>query len=371
MRVLAQLATVVVIAGAGAGGWYYFQPQSSGGGQAARQAAAPVVEISNATTMQVVERVEAVGTARANESLVIAAKQTGNIARINFQEGQSVRGGAVLIELESRERAADTEGARAEIQQARAVADEIRQQLDRTRALRATGNAPEARVDQLESQLRAAEGRIRQNESRLRAADARFDEFRITAPFDGRVGLRQVSLGALVQPGTAITTLDDVRTIKVEFSVPEQFLGQLRQGLSVSALTPAYPGREFKGEVTAIDTRIDPATRAARLNASFDNADGSLRPGMFLTISLAIATRENAVIVPEDALVAEGARQFLFVVVDGKAIRKEVKLGMRMQGRVEIAEGITPTDTLVVRGLQRIRHNQPVTTRPFVANASP
>ena len=371
MRVLAQLATVVVIAGAGAGGWYYFQPQSGGSGQAARQAAAPVVEISNATTMQVVERVEAVGTARANESLVIAAKQTGNIARINFQEGQIVRSGAVLIELESRERAADTEGARAEIQQARAVADEIRQQLDRTRTLRATGNAPEARVDQLESQLRAAEGRIRQNESRLRAADARFEEYRITAPFDGRVGLRQVSLGALVQPGTAITTLDDVRTIKVEFSIPEQFLGQLRQGLSVVALTPAYPGREFKGEVTAIDTRIDPATRAARLNASFDNADGSLRPGMFLTISLAIATRENAVIVPEDALVAEGARQFLFVVVDGKAMRKEVKLGVRMQGRVEIAEGITPADTLIVRGLQRIRHNLPVTTRPFVANASP
>jgi len=372
MRIVAQLAAVVVIAGVGAGGWYYFQPQMSGGqAGTTRQAAAPVVEISNATTMQVVERIEAVGTARANESVVVAAKQTGNIARINFQEGQFIKGGSILIELESRERAADTEGVRAEIQQARAVADEIRQQLDRTRVLRATGNAPEARVDQLESQLRAAEGRIRQNESRLRAADARFDEFRIVAPFDGRVGLRQVSLGALVQPGTAITTLDDVRTIKVEFSIPEQFLGQLRQGLSVAASTPAYPGRDFKGEVTAIDTRIDPATRAARLNASFDNADGSLKPGMFLTVSLAIATRDNAVVVPEDALVAEGARQFLFIVVDGKAIRKEVKLGMRMQGRVEIAEGITPADTLVVRGLQRIRNNLPVTTRPFVANAAP
>ncbi len=372
MRVLAQLATVVVVAGVGAGGWYYFQPQATGGGSAGnqRQAAAPVVEVSSATTMQVVERIDAVGTARANESLVIAAKQSGNIARINFAEGQFVRGGSILVELESRERAADTEGARAEIQQSRAAADEIRQQLDRTRALRATGNAPEARVDQLESQLRAAEGRIRQNESRLRAADARFDDFKITAPFDGRVGLRQVSLGALVQPGTAITTLDDVSKIKVEFSIPEQYLGQLRQGLSVVALTPAYPGREFRGEVTAIDTRIDPATRAARLNATFTNTDDNLKPGMFLTVSLAIATRDNAVIVPEDALVAEGARQFLFIVVDGKAVRREVKLGVRMQGRVEIADGVTPADTLIVRGLQRVRNNLPVTTRPFVANAS-
>jgi membrane fusion protein (multidrug efflux system) len=369
MRVVGQLALIAVLAGAGVGGWYYYQSQTgtAAAGPARGTAAAPVVEIGKPRTMRVVERVEAVGTARANESVVISAKQTGNIARINFQEGQTVKSGAILVEFESRERAADTEAVRAEIQQARAVADEIRQQLERTRALRATGNAPEARVDQLESQLRAAEGRIRQNESRLRAADARFDDFRITAPFEGRVGLRQVSMGALVQAGTQITTLDDVRTIKVEFSVPEQYLGRLRQGLSVIALTPAFPDREFVGEVTAIDTRVDPATRAARLNGTFDNADFSLKPGMFLTVSLAVATREDAVIVPEDALVAEGVRQFIYVVADGRAQRREVKLGVRMQGQVEVSEGISATDTIIVRGLQRVRPNIPVTTRPYEA----
>ncbi len=368
MRVVGQLAIVAVVAGAGIGGWYYFKSGAPGTAGSAR-APAPVVEVASPQTDTVIERIEAVGTARANESIVIAAKQTGNIARINFQEGQSVKAGTVLIELESRERAADTEAARAEIQQARAVADEIRQQLDRTRALRATGNAPEARVDQLESQLRAAEGRIRQNESRLRAADARFDEYRITAPFDGKLGLRQVSPGALVQPGTQITTLDDVRTIKIDFSVPEQYLGQLKLGLSVIAVTPAFPGREFTGEVSAIDTRIDPTTRAVRLNAAFDNSDGSLKPGMFLTVALAVATRQNSIVVPEDALVAEGARQFLYIVVDGKAIRREVKLGMRMRGRVEILDGIAVGDTLVVRGLQRVRNNLPVTARPFKPEA--
>jgi len=374
MRVITQLAIIAVLGAAGGGGWYYYQNmggQAVAAAPAARPQAPPVgVEFIKPKRQSVVEKVEAVGTARANESVVVAAKQTGNIARINFQEGQTVRAGAVLIELESRERAADTEAVRAEIAQSRAAADEIRQQLDRTRALRASGNAPEARVDQLESQLRAAEGRVRQNESRLRAADARFDDFRITAPFEGRVGMRQVSLGALLQAGTPITTLDDVRVIKIEFSVPEQFLGQLRVGLPVAGLTPAFAGREFKGEVSAIDTRIDPATRAVRLNATFDNSEGLLKPGMFLTISLSVATRDNALVVPEDALVAEGVRQFLFVVVDGRAQRREIKLGMRMQGEVEILSGIGPDDSVIVRGLQRVRPNLPVAAKPFAPPAS-
>jgi membrane fusion protein (multidrug efflux system) len=370
MRVIAQLAIVGVLAGAGAGGWYYFKSGAPGTAGAARAPApAPIVEVTEPQSDTVIERIEAVGTARANESIVIAAKQSGNIARINFQEGQSVKAGTVLVEFESRERAADTEGARAEILQARAAADEIRQQLERTRALRATGNAPEARVDQLDSQLRAAEGRIRQSESRLRAADARFEDYRIVAPFEGRVGLRQVSLGALVQPGTQITTLDDISQVKVDFAVPEQYLGQLRIGLSVVATTPAFAGRDFVGAVAAIDTRIDPATRAVRLVANFDNRDGNLKPGMFLTVALAVATRPNAIVVPEDAIVAEGARQFLFVVVDGKAYRREVKLGMRMRGRVEILEGIAPNDSLIVRGLQRVRNNLPVNARPFKPEA--
>ena len=115
---------------------------------------------------------------------------------------------------------------------------------------------------------------------------------------------------------------------------------------------------------------IDPATRAVRLNASFDNTEGLLKPGMFLTISLSVATRENALVVPEDALVAEGVRQFLFIVVDGRAQRREIKLGMRMQGEVEILSGIGADDSVIVRGLQRVRPNLPVAARPFTPPAS-
>lgn len=372
MRVVTQLGVIVVLGVVGAGGWYAYK-EFGGGATAATQRQAPpppAVEFVTPTPKRVVDKAEAVGTARANESVTLTTRQTGTVSRILFQEGQTVRQGQALIELESRERAADMDSVRAEIAQARAAADEIRQQLDRTRALRATGNAPEARVDQLESQLRAAEGRIRQNESRLRAADARLDDFRIAAPFEGRVGLRQVSVGALLQPGTVVTTLDDVRTIKVDFSIPEQYLGVLRQGLAVTATTPAFP-RPFAGTVTAIDTRVDPATRAVRLNATFDNADGALKPGMFLNIGLAVATRENALVVPEDALVAEGARQFVFVVADGRSMRREVKLGLRQQGEVEIVEGIAAGDQIIVRGLQRVRHNAPVRATAFRPQTAP
>lgn len=372
MRVVTQLGVIVVLGVVGAGGWYAYK-EFGGGATAATQRQAPpppAVEFVTPTTKRVIDKAEAVGTARANESVTLTTRQTGTVSRILFQEGQTVRQGQALIEMEMRERTADMESVRAEIQQARAVADEIRQQLDRTRALRATGNAPEARVDQLESQLRAAEGRIRQNESRLRAADARLDDFRIAAPFEGRVGLRQVSIGALLQPGTVVTTLDDVRTIKVDFSIPEQYLGVLRQGLAVTATSPAFP-RPFVGTVTAIDTRVDPATRAVRLNATFDNAEGTLKPGMFLNIGLAVATRDNALVVPEDALVAEGARQFVFVVAEGRSMRREVKLGLRQQGEVEIVEGVAAGDQIIVRGLQRVRHNAPVRASAFRPQTAP
>ena len=373
MRVVSQLVVVAILGATGAGGWYAYKSYANGTGEAAqRQAApAPMVEFVTPKTMTVVERAEAVGTARANESVTLTSRQAGTVSRILFQEGQMVRRGEALVELESRERAADLDSVRAEISQARAVADEIRQQLDRARQLRATGNAPEARVDQLESQLRAAEGRIRQNESRQRAADARLDDFRITAPFEGRVGLRQVSVGALLQPGTAVTTLDDVSKIKLDFSIPEQFLAVLRAGLPVATRTPAYPDREFVGQVTAVDTRVDPLTRAVRLNATFDNADGTLKPGMFLSVALAVATRDNAIVVPEDALVAEGTRQFVFVVADGRSMRREVQLGLRMQSEVEIREGVKAGDQIVVRGHQRIRHNLPVRAQPFRAETAP
>lgn len=336
MRVVTQAVVVAALVGLGGGALYVWkdrQASTAAATPAARAQAPIMVEITTARAGQVIEQSESVGTARANESVTITAKQTGNIAIIGFEEGQRVNANHILIELENKERRADLDQARAELEQSRALRDEIRQSLDRAKQLRSSGNVTEARLDQLESQFRAADGRVRSMEARIRAVDARLDDVRITAPFAGRVGLRQVSVGALVQPGTTITTLDDVSKIKVEFNVPEIFLGRLRQDLEVAARSSAYPGKTFVGRVTAIDTRIDPATRSVRVNALFDNPDEQLKPGLFLSVEIILERRE-AVLVAEEAVLAEGTKHYVFVVRVNKIERLEIKLNQRLPGEV-------------------------------------
>ncbi|MBL8701099.1 MAG: efflux RND transporter periplasmic adaptor subunit [Alphaproteobacteria bacterium] len=379
MRPIAQLAIVAVLGAAGYGGWHYWQVQqaetakTNAAAAGARQGGggpALAVEVAPVRTGIVVEKAEAVGTARANESVTITAKQTGYVASITFEEGQLVKTGQILLELETRERKAEVDQARNEMDQARATREDARQKLDRARQLKATGAITQAKVDELDQVLRGADARVRGAEARIRMLDARLDDVRITAPFDGRVGLRQVSTGALLQPGTPITTLDDLSKVKLDFSVPENFLGKLREGLAVQARTTAYPGRVFDGRVTVIDTRIDPVTRSVRVNALFDNREEALKPGMFISVELALDRRENAVMVDEEALVPEGARQFVFAVRDSRAVRIEVKLGTRLQGAVEVSEGLKPGEMVIVRGTSRVRPNMPVTARPFQRPAS-
>lgn len=376
MRVVSQLAVIGVLAAGGAGGWYLWQESQAGKGTAqanapGRQAGPPLaVDVLPVRTGTVFEKAEAVGTARANESVTITAKQVGNVAVIGFQEGQRVKGGAVLVEFETRERRADLDQAKNELDQARATRDDARQKLERSNQLKGTGAVTQARIDEQESALRGAEARVRATEARIRSVDSRLDDVRITAPFDGRVGMRMVSLGALVTPGTAITTLDDVSQVKLDFSIPENFLGKLKVGLPVFARSSAYPDRVFEGRVSVIDSRIDPATRAVRVNALFDNADEALKPGLFLNVELALDTRANAKLVPEESIVGEGNKQFVFAVRDGRAIRTEIKAGSRLQGEVEVLDGLQAGDIVIVRGVSRVRHNQPVAARPFQRPAS-
>lgn len=371
MRLLTQAAIIAVLGAAGYGGWTYWQHQQSTAqattaANTQRGGGPPLaVEVAPVRTGVIYEKAEAVGTARANESVIITAKQTGFVANIAFKEGQLVKAGQPLVELETRERKADVDQARNELEQARAQRDDARQKLDRARQLKATGAITQARVDELDTIFRQSDARVRGAEARIRSFDARLDDVRITAPFDGRVGLRQVSVGALLQPGTPITSLDDLSKVRLDFSVPEIFLGKLKEGLRVIARSTAYPGRTFEGVVTVIDTRVDPVSRAVRVNALFDNADEALKPGLFISVELALDRRENAAIIDEEALVPEGARQFVFAVRDGRAVRVEVKLGNRQQGSVEVLEGVKPGENVIVRGTSRVRPNQPVNAKPF------
>ncbi len=283
---------------------------------------------------------EAIGTARANEAIDVTAKIANRVTAIHFREGAKVAAGDVLVEL-------DNEQAKASLAEAEAALRDSRSQFNRSRELYATRALSEAQLDQLQATLSM-------NEARVAAARAQLNDTLIRAPFAGRVGLRNVSVGSFVNTSTVITTLDDTSVIKLDFSVPEVFLAQLRAGLEITGRTTAYAGESFTGKVASIDNRLDPVSRAVIVRARIDNRDGRLKPGMLMTVRL-VRAEAPALLIPEQALVPEGDRKFVFAVRDDKAVRVEVRTGRRRPGEVEVVDGLAEGDRIVIEGTQKVR----------------
>jgi membrane fusion protein (multidrug efflux system) len=361
MRTLSQLAILALVGGIGAG-WHIYgeqfglpRPLALVGLEAAAPAqqrgpgggGGPVgVVVSPVRTATVVDRTESVGTVRARDAVVITAKVSGIVTHIRFQEGQNVREGDQLVEL-------DAAALRAERDQASALFDDARSQLVRARALQPGQTIAAQRLETLEALTRQAEGRVRQ-------AEARLQELRVLAPFSGRVGLRQVSVGALVQPGTVVTTLDDISSVRVEFSVPEIYTARVREGSTVTARASAFGDRRFTGRVAVVDTRIDTATRTVRVVSEFANPDELLKPGLFMTVEVELERRDDALLIAEEALDPIGDRNYVYVIRDNRARRVEVRLGQRLPGEVEVLSGVRAGEPVVVRGIQRLRNDAPV-----------
>jgi membrane fusion protein (multidrug efflux system) len=302
------------------------------------------------------QKLEALGNARANESVDISSKTSNVVTAVRFRDGERVRLGQVLVQL-------DDATTRADVAAAQAAVTESESQYNRSRELLNTQALSKSQFEQLEATLKS-------NRAKLQAAQARLQDTVIRAPFSGRVGLRRVSVGTLISPGDVITTLDDTSVIKLDFSVPESFVATLREGLSVRASAPAFPGRSFAGKVSSIDSRVDVNTRSVLVRALLANEDGALKPGMFLNVSLSKDDRETLVI-PEEALTPEAEKQFVFVVADGKAQRREVRIGGRSPGNVEILAGLDAGDRVIVEGTQKVRHGAPVNAIDRVEEALP
>lgn len=322
----------------------------AGNGPDARPAGASRQPVGVVTASPVVRplgvEIEAVGTAIANESVEITSKVSNIVTAIRFEEGQRVRRGSVLVELDGAQ-------ARAELAEAEAGLAQSRNQYSRGQDLSLQQALSGAELDQLEAALKTAEARVA-------AARARVSDTVIRAPFDGRTGFRRVSVGSLVSPGTVITTLDDSSLIKLEFTVPQTFLYALSERLPVVATTSGLPGRSFEGRVATIGSRIDPVTRSIGVRAELPNPDGELKPGMFMTVKLTGPERA-ALTVPEAAIVPEQGRTFVFVVDDGVASRREVTVGRRQPGLAEIATGLREGERVIVAGSQKVRDGTPVT----------
>jgi membrane fusion protein (multidrug efflux system) len=293
--------------------------------------------------------IEALGTAKANESIDVTAKVSNLVAAVRFDEGQQVAKGEVLVEL-------DGEQARADLAIAEAALKESTSQYRRSRELYTTKVLSDAQIEQIEATFRS-------NEARVASARSRLSDTVIRAPFAGRVGLRRVSVGSLVSPGAVITTLDDTSRIKLDFTIPETYVAAIGPGLEIKAQSPAYPGESFDGTVSSVDSRVDPNTRSVMVRAILPNEAGKLKPGMFLTVHLK-RNESDVLLIPEEALVPEQGDVFVYVVTDGKAVKRRVQIGQRRVGDVQITDGLVAGEIVVTEGTQKLREGADVQVTP-------
>lgn len=316
---------------------------SACGDAAPDKAAAPAATVTTAevTVKPWSDAIEALGTARANESVLVTAKVTETVVRVNFEDGDLVEAGQVLVDLSGRAELAGLDEVAASYREAQ-------QQYERLRELNAQKLIPT-------SQLDAQRGTMDAAKARLDVVRARLADRVITAPFAGVLGFRQVSPGTLVTPGTTIASLDDISVMKLDFTVPESFLSALAVGQDVSARSSAWPDREFNGTVSTIDSRVDPVTRAVTVRAEIPNRERELRPGMLLTLKVFQPERQ-ALVVPEISViqVAQDAHVFR-VKADDTVEQVDVKLGQRRQGEVEVLGGLAAGDRIVVDGTVKLR----------------
>ena len=318
------------------------KPGAAAGKPGGGAGAGPVIPVvaTPARTEHLSLEVEALGTARASESIDVTSKVANLVTAIRFTEGQQVRKGDILVELDGAQ-------ARADLAVADAALKESASQLQRSRELYATKVLSDQQIEQIESTYSA-------NVARVAAARSRLNDTVIRAPFNGRVGLRRASVGGLVAPGTVITTLDDTSTIKLDFTVPERVVAAMKPGLTLEAKSVAYPGKVFEGKVASVDSRVDPNTRSVVVRALVPNGDGLLKPGMFLNVHLSRGMAD-VLVVPEESLVPEQGDVFVYVVQDGKASKRKIQTGQRSVGTVQVTDGLQAGEIVVTEGTQKLR----------------
>src|SRR5690554_720543 len=332
---IAVVLVVVVAAGAG----IYLTLESGDSSQSGGEAQASAVNVVTPDRQLVRDTVGAVANLRALNSVELTTEVSGRVMELNLQPGAAVAQGAVLLRLDDRQ-------ARADLAVIEAQLADARRQYERAQRLRANNSISQSQVDELRTAVDVA---IAQRE----AARVRLQNHRIEAPFSGVVGLSDISVGAYLQAGTVITTLDSTDQLELNFAVPERFVGQVQLGQPVRATSPAFPDEIFEGELVELATRISELSRTLAVRALIDNPDGRLRPGQFMSASLTLQEREGLV-VPEQAVMLRGDQKYVFVAEDGQARRVSVKTGSRLPGWVEVTDGLTMEDAVIITGQDRL-----------------
>lgn len=365
MRHKVAIAASLLLVAAGGGAWWWFnmgpgvkapvviatgarQPGAAKPGGPLRAVGVEAMPVRLGTARQTIL---AVGTFRSNESIMVRPELASRVKEFNFNEGQKVAKGQVLVRLDA---ALDE----AQLAQAEAALVLSKANYERSVSLVARQAGTEKAVDE----ARAA---LRRDEALVQLAKARVEKYTLIAPFDGVVGLRRVSVGSYLVAGADVVNLEQINPLKVDFRIPESFLPAVRVGQPITVNVDAFAGREFAGKVYAIDPLVDEAGRSIVIRAIVDNSQSLLRPGVFGRVAVTLSTRENAMFVPEQAIVPVGDRVQVYRVVDGKSVPTFVRAGQREKGQVEILEGLKPDDVVITAGhLKLPRPGIPVSIVP-------
>lgn len=299
------------------------------------------VEIAPVAQGAVADRFEAVGSVEANDAIQVVSEIDAVVKRLPFAEGQPVGVGALLAQLDDAQLKAD-------VSRTEAIKDQARATFERVKAVVSQGAGAPQDLDDAAAALKVAEANLSLAETRLRKT-------RITAPFAGVTGAKRVSPGAYLRAGTPITDLAAIGIIKVIFSVPERYLGQLHRGASVTLSAPAFPGYELMGTIDVVDPVLDPQTRSSRVIARVRNPGGRFRPGMSVNVAAVLSQRPQAVTVPNEAVFSEGGQSFVYVVKkDSTVTRSALELGTRLADVVEVVKGVEPGMMVVRAGHQKL-----------------
>jgi membrane fusion protein (multidrug efflux system) len=371
LKTLHTVVAVVGIALAGGGAWWYQQrapagdppragapkpggdappaamargPGGAGGAGGPGGAGSVTVEVGRAVATTIEDDASAVGTLRARQSVMLRPEISGRVVALGFRDGERVKAGQVLVQLDAKLQAA-------QLQQAQAEAAIARTNLQRNRDLLAQNFISQSAVDQSAANLEVAE-------SQVALAQAQLARTRIVAPFSGMVGIRNVDIGDYVKDGADVVALEDTSMLWVDYRLPERFIPRVRAGQRVEVVLDAAPQNRLVAQVEALDSQVDAGGRSLLVRARLDNREGVLKSGMFARTRTVFSTRTDAVVVPEEALVPQGDRQYLVKVVDGpsgkQSQRIEARIGLRLPGRVEVLEGVAAGDLVVTAGHARL-----------------
>jgi membrane fusion protein (multidrug efflux system) len=318
-----------------------------GGGPASGPARPSAVEVAKVESMTLIDETQAVGSLRSRQGVMLRPEVGGRVKQIFFSDGQRVRKGQLMVQFEDQLQQAQVAQARAELSIAEA-------NHKRNQELVAQNFISQRSLDESAAALEVSR-------AKLSLAQATLQRLQVLAPFDGITGLRQINVGDYLKDGADMVNVEDIDAVLLDFRLPERFQAKIRAGQKAQLTVDALPGRPFAAIVQAVDPLIEANGRSVGVRGCIDNRQQQLRPGMFARVNAVFGSRDNALVIPEEAIIPQGGRTFVVKVVPGDqpdtliSQRVAVKVGLRQPGKAEIVEGLAAGDTVVTAGHQRLQ----------------